>query len=207
MIGPWFLLANGMNSFEINLGIIAACIPFMKPLWRSIRSRIWSQKSTQRLDSDENLAKHDHWYSRWLQTCGKRDHSTSHGANEPSDFGAYVRYTRDWHRRKRPPNAAVEENNPTMPNAVAEERGFTMTEDKPALSQVPSEEGRSTMTDNNSALSRVPSIQSVHLPLHGVRKENNRYSTVDPIVELKGILENKELDRNSDPDLEIGRAL
>ena len=176
----------------------------MKPLWRSIRDRIWTQKSTERLDSDEDLSKHDHWYSRWLQTCGKRDLSSSHGANEPVDFNSYVRYTRDWHRRRRPPNAAIQEDKESQPNV--EERRFTMTENRPVLS-------------------RVPSVQSLRLPLHGVRKEDNRYSTVDPIQELKGILERKELDRmsdhvwnsysirhsdytsNSDPDLEIGRAL
>ena len=80
------------------------------------------------------------------------------------------------------------------------------------------------MTENKPVLSRVPSVQSLRLPLHGVRKEDNRYSTVDPIQELRSILERKELDRisdlvrnsssirnsdytwNSDPDLEIGRA-
>ena len=184
----------------------------MKPLWRSIRDRIWTQKSTERLDSNEDLSKHDHWYSRWLQTCGKRDLSSSHGANEPVDFDSYVRYTRGWHRRRRPPNAAVQEIRHPVPNAVVEEKRFTLTENKPVLS-------------------RVPSVQSLRLPLHGVRKEDNRYSTVDPIQELRGILETKELDRMSDPvrnshsirescfmpnsdytrysdpDLEIGRAL
>ena len=178
----------------------------MKPLWRSIRDRIWTRKSTQRLDSDEDFSKHAHWYSRWLQTCGRRDLSSSHGANEPVDFDSYVRYTRDWHRRRRPPNAAIQEDRRPPPNALVEEKRLTMTENKPVLS-------------------RVPSVQSLRLPLHGVRKENNRYSTVDPIQELRGILERKELDRisdlirnspsihnsdytwNSDPDLEIGRAL
>lgn len=149
----------------------------MKPLLRSVRHRIRTQRSSERLGSDEDLSKHDHWYSRWLQTCGaRRGASSSHGQNEPVSFDAYVRYTRDWHRRKRPPNAVVAEHNPVM-------------------SQVPSE-----------VLSQVPSVQSLHLPLHGVRKADDRYSTVDPIVELKGILEH-DFRPDTVDEMEIGRAL
>ena len=172
----------------------------MKPLWRSIRARIWTQKSTERLDSDEDLIKHDRWYSRWLQRCGTSDTPSSHGANEPIDFDAYVRYTRDWHRRRRPPNVPIEEKVHMVPDTARQERRVTMTENRPVLS-------------------RIPSVQSLKLPLHGVRKEDNRYSTIDPIQELRGILESKEFTRNSgpvrdssstqcsDPDLEIGLAL
>lgn len=174
----WVGVGNAFaRIFEINLGIIAACIPLMKPLLRSVRQRIRTQRSSERLDSEENLPKYDHWYSRWLQTCGgRRGASSSHGLNEPVSFDAYVRYTRDWHRRKRPPNAVVAEHHPVM-------------------SQVPSE-----------VLSQVPSVQSLHLPLHGVRMADDRYSTVDPIVELKGILEH-DFRPDTVDEMEIGRAL
>lgn len=98
-------------------------------------------------------------------------------------------------------------NKPVLSQVPTEERRPTMTGNKPVLSQVPSEGRRSTMTENKPVLSRVPSVQSLHLPLHGVRKEDNRYSNPDPIQELRGILERKDLNRRSDPDLEIGRAL
>ena len=148
----------------------------MKPFGRAIRNLIRTQRSTERLDSDEDLSKHDHWYSRWLQTCGRRDVSSSHGQNEPASFEAYVRYTRDWHRRRRPPNAAAANCNPVM-------------------SWEPSVQ-----------TSRGPSVQSLQLPLHGVPGADDRYSTVDPIVELKGILETDFHGEVVD-DMEIGRAL
>ena len=148
----------------------------MKPFGRAIRNLIRTQRSTERLDSDEDLTKHDHWYSRWLQTCGRPKASSSHGENEPASFDAYVRYTRDWHRRKRPPNAAMASCNPVM-------------------SWEPSVQ-----------TSLGPSVQSLQLPLHGVPGADDRYSTVDPIVELKGILET-DFHRGEVDDTEIGRAL
>ena len=51
-----------------------------------------------------------------------------------------------------------------------------------------------------------PSVQSLQLPLHGVPGADDRYSTVDPIVELKGILET-DFRRDEVDDMEIGRAL
>ncbi|KAL8789922.1 MAG: hypothetical protein Q9195_006583 [Heterodermia aff. obscurata] len=173
----WVGVGNAFaRIFEINLGIIAACIPLMKPFGRAIRNRLRTQRSTERLDSDEDLTKHSHWYSRWLQTCGRRDVPSSHGQNEPVSFDAYVRYTRDWHRRKRPPNAAAANCNPVM-------------------SWEPSVQ-----------TSLGPSVQSLQLPLHGVPGADDRYSTVDPIVELKGILETDFRGDEVD-DMEIGRAL
>ena len=56
-------------------------------------------------------------------------------------------------------------------------------------------------------LSHVPSVASLKLPLHGVPDPHNRYSTIDPIQELKGILQTKDLDPDRIDDLEIGRAL
>lgn len=67
------------------------------------------------------------------------------------------------------------------------------------MSQVPS-------VPSVSSVRSLPSVQSVQLPLHGVRGGNDRYSTVDPIVELRGILE-KDFRPDKANDLEVGRAL
>lgn len=91
---------------------------------------------------------------------------SSHGINESEDFDAYVRYTKERHRRRRPPNnAAIAPRNPVMETVPG---------------RPPS----------------VASRPSVHLPLHGVPEVpgTNRYSTVDPIQELKGIVANHNFD-------------
>ena len=144
--------------------MIASCIPLMKPLIKYIKTRYWGEDFSERLASDDNLSKHSHWFNRLWRNRGHQQ--SSHGANEPEDFDAYVRYTREWHRRRRPPNNAVAAvNNPVMSRAP---------------SNAPS----------------VVNQPTLHLPLHGVPEVpgTNRYSSADPIQELKGIVENHNFD-------------
>jgi len=158
------ILTYDNARFEINCGIIASCIPLMKPLIRYIKIRIWGAESSERLTSDENLSKRTHWFP---QLWNNRGHlQSSHGANEPEDFDAYVRYTKERHRKRRPPNNAI------------------LAVSNPVMDTVPG---------------RPPSLivqPNVNLPLHGVPEVSgtNRYSTVDPIQELKGIVANHKFD-------------
>ena len=118
--------------------------------------------------------------------------TSSHGVNEPEDFEAYVKYTRDQHRRRRLPgsSAALRAGSEMMDN-VARVR-------------------------NEPVLSSVPSVTSLHLPLHGVptREEEGekgekrlRYSTADPIQELKGILESGRLSRNLEEEIRRSESM
>lgn len=155
---------NDVVRFEVNFGIIASCIPLMKPLIKHIKIRIWGAEFSERLASDDNLSKQSYWFPRLWKNRGHLQ--SSHGVNEPEDFDAYVRYTKERHRRRRPPNNAVA--------AVS----------NPVMETVP---GRPP-----SGVSRP----SVHLPLHGIPEDpsTNRYSTVDPIQELKRIVANHNFD-------------
>ena len=175
--------------FEINLGMIAACIPLMKPLVRFLRTYFFGPPSSSRLSSDENLSKTSRWYTHLWRHRGFQN--SSHGANEPEDFEAYVKYTRDQHRRRRLPGTggAVRAGSEMMEN-VARAR-------------------------NEPVLSSVPSVTSLHLPLHGVptREEGEkgektlRYSTADPIQELKGILETGRLSRNLEEEIRRSESM
>lgn len=186
----WVGVGNSLaRIFEINLGMIAACIPLMKPLVRFLRTYFYGPPSSSRLSSDENLSKHTRWYTRMWRQRGFQN--SSHGANEPDDFAAYVKYTRDQHRRKRLPGTggAVRAGSEPMEN-VARVR-------------------------NEPVLSSVPSVASLHLPLHGVptREEGEkgektlRYSTADPIQELKGILETGRLSRNLEEEIRRSESM
>lgn len=163
--------ANEAVRFEINFGIMAPCIPLLKPLIKYIRIRIWGQDFSERLASDENLSKQTRWFPRLWRNRGHLQ--SSHGVNEPEDFDAYVKYTRERHRRKRPPKNIVAAGN------------------KPVMTAMPI---------------RPPSVAasepSLNLPLHGVPEipGTNRYSTADPIQELKGIVAHHNFDE------EMGRS-
>lgn len=186
----WVGVGNALaRIFEINLGMIAACIPLMKPLIRFIRTYLFGPPSSSRLSSDENLSKGSRWYTRLWRHRGFQN--SSHGVNEPEDFEDYVKYTRDQHRRRRLPGtgAAVRAEREMMEN-VARVR-------------------------NEPVLSSVPSVASLHLPLHGVptREEGERgertlrYSTADPIQELKGILETGRLSRNLEEEIRRSESM
>ena len=156
--------ADATARFEINFGMIASCVPLMKPLLKYIKARYWGEDFSERLDSDENLSKQTHWIARIWRNHGRMQ--SSHGANEPEDFDAYVRYTKERHRKRRPPkNAVVAVNNPVM----------------------------TTVPDRPPSIASQPSL---NLPLHGVPEipGTNRYSSVDPIQELKGIVANHNFD-------------
>lgn len=144
--------------------MIASCVPLMKPFIKYIKTRYWGEEFSERLASDENLSKQTHWFMRVWRNRGHLQ--SSHGANEPEDFDAYVQYTKERHRRKRPPNnVVIAANNPVM----------------------------ATVPGRPPSVTSQPSLK---LPLHGVPQVpgTNRYSTADPIQELKGIVANHNFD-------------
>lgn len=188
----WVGVGNALaRIFEINLGMIAACIPLMRPLIRFLRIYFFGPPSSSRLSSDENLSRHTQWFNRWRKG---RLHQSSHGANEPETFEEYVKYTRDWRRRRRPPGHGA------VTDAVRADSDMMDTVAR---------------AKHEPVLSSVPSATSLHLPLHGVPKpeitekgENTlRYSTADPIQDLKGILETGRLSRNLEEEIRRSESM
>ena len=59
-------------SFEINLGIIAACIPLMKPLVRYVRARMSGEDPHMLLRTSTPTYSNSRWYSRgWGSRSGR----------------------------------------------------------------------------------------------------------------------------------------
>lgn len=208
---PIIIHAESWPRFEVNIGIIAACVPLLKPLLKYIKLRYWKQDFSERLHSDENLSKQTGLFGRMWRNRGHME--SSHGAHEPEDFNSYVRYIKERHRRKRAPLNTVIPNSTLAP---VFEPAMTMAPGRPPSLARPKRPPNTTRLSTHnpvmdmgqarsSSVEKVPSVRrpstaasepSLHLPLHGVPEipGTNRYSTTDPIQELKGIVANHSFD-------------
>jgi len=159
------ILIYNNTRFEINCKIIVSCISLIKPLIKYIKIRIWDAEFSERLTSNKNLSKQTYWFLQLRNNCSYLQFS--HKVNKPEDFDIYIQYTKERHRKQKPPNNTIV----AVSNSV--------------INMVP------------DRLPNIITQSNINLSLHSVPEvsDTNRYSTVDSIQKLKNIIANYKFNK------------